>query len=120
MHTLPGKDLLHPARRGFELPRVVRTPAICWIALLFIVKRLIIRTSISRLTKQIETETAKGGGFFGFGGKDDNAIGRWNTQLATLKEILADVEAGKNPVYDVNTTNIGDKKITVLGQDFYV
>lgn len=66
-----------------------------------------IRQSISRLSQQIQNETAKGGGFFGFGGKDKNQIARWTTQLNALKEILADVEAGKNPVYDVNTTDIG-------------
>jgi hypothetical protein len=65
-----------------------------------------IRQTISRLTLQIQKETAKGTGFFGIGGKDNNRIGQWTTQLNALKEIVSDVEAGKNPIYDINTTSV--------------
>jgi len=60
-----------------------------------------LKQQVSRLEEQVRKESAKSANWFPWDKPNTGKIGDWENQLNALKEIIADVEAGKDPIYDI-------------------
>ena len=62
-----------------------------------------LQKQVSRLEQQINNEAAKSSNWLPWDKPNDGKIGKWQQQLAAIKEIISSVKAGKQPMQDIES-----------------